>query len=212
MYICTDLISEIIEYSSNDSLRILSEASPMFDQVIFRLGIRVLFQGKFSRRICNLTTMIIQADSGRVFFIHDEIGEIYLYQPMYSMHEYMYEMEKMRVNITYDIILGDKYYVDKKRFFVVSKKADIFNITRINKVICRDGSYDLVQINGMIFNINDGAAHVAAIHNNIQYMPDWIDFKSNIIIEHSSEYFGFERFQVLWSCGHWKKQEAAELS
>lgn len=123
--ICWDLVPDIIRYIPLSDLRDLSQASPLFDVEISRIGIHVLYLRKCT---CLLNNSVLVRSKGYVFLMNQEMTSVYCGTVV----------TKCSVNIIEGSpILGPRYYIDNPGKFAVRIHGDIDiyrNIDNINKI------------------------------------------------------------------------------
>lgn len=205
-YICSDLISSIISWTPLKDLKILSKASPIFDQEIHRQGIRVIY--------CRDDTYIDISGPG-VIAIKNAQGILQVIKKVDGEHHDYDCLDKSYKSLRNssikfrDEIPDNVYYycISLDDFVVVCIDSIGISIVRVTLAYFDgNGSMNIIQKNGKVITIEQKYV----LHYNIQvnWYDDYnmyIDFDSCMIACSRVGIFGYSRFELIFKDDQWRK-------
>lgn len=203
MDIPADLIQSIVSYVPLEHLRVLSKASPIFDQEICRQGIRVVYCRDKCRRI-HETDIVIRCDDWEIIVITD--GKYYQrdkYQTPYIVHH-------RKIYASKEIVKSDKLLVDFKNCIIISViygdgGVASYAITRVAEITSsiNRGVYATMSDCVMV-PLNFDSVTSIKTYDFLAGDPKIIDLESQYIANNDG-YFSFIRFSYVFLNGKWVK-------
>lgn len=135
--IVRDLWSDIVQLVPLDALRDLSKASPLFDEVICKAGIRVFYDGLGARRTCpEGRDVVIQFVSGRKYLV--DTNRVIMRQ--ITVHNKFYDFDG-HLDYDSDSLIGMLIRSNSIHVFNNFMNYDYYRIAQISKRIDEDVTY-----------------------------------------------------------------------
>lgn len=182
-----DLWANIVGYVPVCQLRLLSEASPIFDEVIYTVGIRVFY----GRQVALLRHVNFESNYVIVCGLHTGKKDILLRGAGYNDHYYE------------SLVNSNKVYIDKITWTDEPDLRDYWYLSMDGKMALTY-SNDFVTFSHNVQDINH-EAHRIVIKHGIDHEINYINFDSmtmvkwvNIEVTFMVEY---ELFKVIYSNG-----------
>lgn len=202
-FICIDLVPNIISWSSTFALRALSRASPIFDQEIYRQGIRIIYYGKKAKRLCSGRPEVIRTSNNWLFVLRDNrfihLDRTLILNKSYScfVRAKIYETSVVGSSGTFIIDLFGMRVIN-----IISRVE--YALTRVKKIIVAENeSIEIEHLDGNYVVIDKNKILNSVVFNTLIHGFKYIDSDTGYVLDTDVRAFYCAKIKVIFRNKEW---------
>lgn len=197
MTICSDLIPNIVSFVDYKYLRQLSKASPIFDEVICKTGIRIVYDG---RRYSILQEGDVVIHTGIELVIINDLRYRFIEDSIEDSYDLL--LRQIRKSNVIPANICDCYISIFEMIVICCTDDGAYVIIKVDEIKATRNSF-IAIIGFDEYSINRDCIQENTVCKHISNVIDYIDLESRYIICIRNGIISYSKFRIVFDDGKW---------